>query len=212
MDTPRANALKILQNATAGDTPPPLFLLHENGTDQKSSWKLSDDENGIEIFANNSESSEIFLFLSHNFCFAQQIEAILSLLKNSDDITMGRLILFIHSPLLLDPHDNFLEWLDGISHFTDVMLFIDRSNHLAGQIKKIQERYRNMHFPMESYILGKKNNPWSKILDFTPRRISHIFDEPELLENDDLPENDRYLMQLPNGERKRVIPLIFKTN
>ena len=174
---------------------------------QKSSWKLSDDENGIEIFVYLNHQKFFYSYPQLLFCSTNR--SYLSLFENSD-IIMGRLILFIHSPLLLDPRVfRMARWYFS---FADVMLFIDRSNHLAGQIKKIQERYRNMHFPMESYILGKKNNPWSKILDFTPRRISHIFDEPELLENDDLPENDRYLMQLPNGERKRVIPLIFKTN
>lgn len=210
MDTPGANALQVLQDATSGDNPPSVFLLHENCADNEPSWKLTDGGNGLELDKTiRAELSEIFIILSHNLSLPQQIEAVLQFLNKRNDLTMGRFLLFLHSPILLDPPENFPEWLDGVTHFTDVMLFIDRSNDSAGRIKEFQERYRNMHYPMESYILGKKNDSWYKILDPTPRRISHIFDDPELLEPEDLPENDRYLVKLPSGERKRVIPLIF---
>jgi hypothetical protein len=66
-----------------------------------------------------------------------------------------------------------------------------------------------MRYPLENIILAKRNNSWSRILDPSPRRISHIFDDIELLDEEDYPENDRYLKKLPSGERERSIPLIF---
>ena len=39
-------------------------------------------------------------------------------------------------------------------------------------------------------------------LDPSPRRISHVFDDPQLLDPEDFPEKDRYLARLPSGERK----------
>jgi len=66
-----------------------------------------------------------------------------------------------------------------------------------------------MRYPLENIILAKRNNSWSRILDPFPRRISHIFDDIELLDEEDYPENDRYLKKLPSGEHERSIPLIF---
>ena len=44
------------------------------------------------------------------------------------------------------------------------------------------------------------------------RRISHVFDSPELLEQDEIPESDPYLERKANGQRVRNIPLIFSNN
>jgi hypothetical protein len=123
---------------------------------------------------------------------------------------MGRFLLFLNAPLLLDPSTHFLNWLDAAAHFTDSMLFTNRNNENSSAIKAIQDRYLDMRFPMESFILGKKSAAWSRILDPTPRRLSHVFDSPDLLETDELPANDRYLERLSTGERVRKIPEIFK--
>ena len=211
MDTPGANASEILQDATQGDSPSPDFLFPENHTRNSGSWKLSDDIKKVEFCTNQSEDlAEIFLFLSNRICLATQIDAILQTLRIQDDLVMGRFILFLYSPILLNPPPHFQNWLDGVTHFTDVLLFVSRSNDTSAPIKNIQERYKTMHYPMEKYILAQKNNSWSRILDPTPRRISHVFDDPELLEPEDLPENDRYLALLPSGERERTIPLVFE--
>ncbi|MEK9771981.1 MAG: hypothetical protein VW907_04840 [Opitutae bacterium] len=212
MDTPGANASQILQDATRGESPPPSFLFPENNTGDSGSWKLLDDNKILEFCTNQSENPvEIFLFLSNRICLATQIDAILQTLKKVDDLVMGRFILFLYSPILLNPPPLFQNWLDGVTHFTDVLLFVSRSNDTSALIKDIQERYQTMHYPMEKYILAQKNNSWSRILDPTPRRISHVFDDPELLDPEDLPENDRYLALLPSGERERTIPLAFES-
>ena len=210
MDTPGANASQILKDATREDILPPIFLFPEDSHGNPESWKFSDDKKYLEFcIAPSDKSTEIFLLLSNQICLATQIDAILQTMEQRNDLIMGRLILFLYSPILLDPPANFLNWLDGVTHFTDVLLFVSRSNDTSALIKDIQDRYQNMHYPMENYILAQKNNSWSRILDPTPRRISHVFDSPELVEPENLPENDRYLALLPTGERKRTIPLVF---
>ena len=163
----------------------------------------------LELPFKDIESSEVFIFLSHNTSLADQIEAILGTLQNNDSLNIGRFILFIYSPILLAPPKSFTDWLDGTTHFTDVILFTDRSNDNSAGVKELQDRYKSMCYPLESFILSKKNNPWSRILDPSPRRISHVFDDPQLLDPEDFPENDRYLARLTSGERERQIPLIF---
>ena len=210
LDTPGANASKILFDATRGDNPEPLFLHPENSSSDLSDWAFS-KENKIMNFSIEQKKSptEVFLFLSLNISLADQIEATLHTLRERDDFTIGRFILFIYSPILLDPPLGFQDWLDGVVHFTDVTLFTGRSNDNASAIKMVQDRYKSMYYPMETYILAKKNNPWAHILDSTPRRISHVFDDPVLLEPEDLPENDRYLANLASGQRQKEIPQIF---
>ena len=214
METPGANAANILFEATKEDNPKPLFLFpekYESVEQNYSFWTFSSKDSPI-VFPLDTveESAEIFVFLSPNIDLADQLEAFLATLKSKESLQVGRFILFISSPHLLKTPDNFFLWLDGVTHFTDAMLFTERSNDNAAAIKTIQDRYSSMHYPMETYILAKKNNPWSRILDSTPRRISHLFDDSELWEPEDLPENDRYLALHPTGERKRLIPLLYK--
>ena len=52
---------------------------------------------------------------------------------------------------------------------------------------------------------GKINS----ILNPTVRRISHIFDSPELLEDQESPLQDPYLVNLANGKREKVIQIPF---
>ena len=81
-------------------------------------------------------------------------------------------------------------------------------NDNAGKISEIMERYKNMCYPMESIILGlKKTPPIDHILAPIPLRISHIFDQADMLEVEDLPENDPYLIVKTNNERvKPTLP------
>jgi len=213
METPRANASGILLEATQEDSPSPEFYF-PNSPPEESLNKLtwSSGKKGAEDYLEFNQplnSPEIFMFLSHEISMADQLETILRFQKSNDQITMGRILLFIYAPVLLEEITSFQEWLDAVVHFSDAILFIDRTNENASAIKTLQERYTSMRYPLENYILAKRNNPWSRILDPSPRRISHIFDDIELLDEDDYPENDRYLKKLPSGERERSIPLIF---
>ena len=54
-----------------------------------------------------------------------------------------------------------------------------------------------MKYPLETYVLGgKKLGALDTILNTNPRSITHLFDPPDLLEEDDSPENDPYLESL----------------
>ena len=214
METPGANASGILLEATQEDYPTPDFYYSNSPASEalnKNTWSLSNEGTQDCLEFNQPLSSpEIFMFLSHEITLADQLEAILRFQKSNVQITMGRFLLFIHAPVLLKEITFFQEWLDAVVHFSDAILFVDRTNENASAIKTLQERYTSMRYPLENYLLAKRNNPWSRILDPSPRRISHIFDDIELLEEEDYPENDRYLKKSPAGERERTIPLIFK--
>jgi len=213
METPRANASGILLEATQEDSPSPEFYFPKSPPEKslnKLTWSLG-KKGAVDCLEFNKplSSPEIFMFLSHEISMADQLDAILRFQKSNDQITIGRILLFIHAPILLEEIASFQEWLDAVVHFSDAILFVDRTNENASAIKTLQERYTSMRYPLENFILAKRNNPWSRILDPSPRRISHIFDDIELLDEEDYPENDRYLKKLPSGERKRSIPLIF---
>ena len=213
METPGANAFGILLEATQEDLPLPEFYLPNSSTNDGvnvNSWCfVNEGPEDCLKFNKPPGSPEIFMFLSHEISMADQLEAILCFQKSNDQITMGRILLFIHAPVLLEEISSFQEWLDAVVHFSDAILFVDRTNKNASAIKTLQERYASMRYPLENYILSTRNNSWSRILDPSPRRISHIFDDIELLDPEDYPENDRYLKKLPSGERERSIPLIF---
>ena len=214
METPSANASGILLKATQEDSPLPEFYFPNSCTNDDlniNTWSLGNEatKDCLE-FKQPLSSPEIFMFLSHEISMADQLEAILRFQNSNDQTTMGRILLFIHAPVLLEEITSFQEWLDAVVHFSDAIIYVDRTNENASAIKTLQERYTSMRYPLENYILAKRNNPWSRILDPSPRRISHIFDDIELLEEEDYPKNDRYLKKSPSGERERTIPLIFK--
>ena len=214
LETPGCDSLDVLRKGTEDDSPPPLFLLPpEIGHPQEGdlSWGFDTEEGSFDLcLGDPSKFEEAFFFLSHKIDLADQIEATMQFLEQNETLQMGRFLLFLKAPLLLNPPTHFLDWLDAAAHFTDSMLFTGRNNENSSAIKAIQDRYLDMRFPMQSFILGKKNAPWSRILDPTPRRLSHVFDSPDLLETDELPANDRYLERLSTGERVRKIPEIFK--
>jgi hypothetical protein len=214
LETPGCDSLDILRKGTEDDSPPPHFVLppeisHPQESDTRWKFDIENEAFGHSL-ADPSKFEEAFFFFSHQIDLADQVEATMRFFEQNETLQMGRFLLFLNAPLLLDPPTHFLKWLDAAAHFTDSMLFCGRNNENSSSIKAIQDRYLDMRFPMESFILGKKSAPWSRILDSTPRRLSHVFDSPDLLEADELPANDRYLERLSTGERVRKIPEIFK--
>ena len=211
--TPGAGAFSLIESATSEDSPLPN--LYSNSSDQLGSKNEKagsfDVENGNVSFSgvNMSTGQDHFVFLSNTTPLADQIEAFVKLIEEKQEISMGRILTFLDSNILPSPPHQFEEWVDAVSHFSDCMLFVNRTNENASAIQRVIDRYGNMHYPMETFILGKKNNPWSRILDPTPRRLSHVFDAPELLDSEDLPENDRFLAKIATGDRKHRIPLPF---
>lgn len=213
IETPGANSFQILKDATLEDSPTPKFIFPPESTiepENNLTWKWSPDRPKVIFPSIESENlNECFLFISNNLDLADQFEEISLLLEKNSDFSIGKVLFFINSPILLSPPTDFQQWVDACAHFADAMLFIARNNDNAGIIKSYQDRYSTLRYPMESIVLGKKNNPWARILESFPRRITHIFDSPELLDSEDQPEMDRFLVRLPSGHRKHAIPLIF---
>jgi hypothetical protein len=213
IETPGANAFQILKDATEDDSPTPKFIFPPVSTIEPEnglSWKWTTERPKMIFPSIESENpNECFLFISHNLDLADQFEEISHTFKKNSDFSIGKVLFLIYSPILLSPPADFQEWIDASAHFADAMLFTERNNENAAVIKLQQDRYSTLRYPMESIVLGKKNNPWARILETCPRRISHIFDSPELLDTEDQPEMDRYLLRLPSGQRKQKIPLIF---
>jgi len=213
IETPGATAFQILRDATEDDSPTPRFIFPPESIIEPENglmWKWSTDRPKMIFPTIESENlNECFLFISNNLNLADQLEEISLVLEKNSDLSIGKVLFFINSPILLSPPTDFQQWVDACAHFADAMLFIGRNNENAGLIKSYQDRYSTLRYPMESIVLGKKNNPWARILESFPRRITHIFDSPELLDSEDQPEMDRFLVRLPSGHRKHAIPLIF---
>ena len=109
METPGANAYQILSEATQDDEPKPIFIFPKNQQKNQFSWKISDDHTALELPIKDIESSEVFIFLSHNTSLTDQIEATMGTLKNDSNLTIGRFILFLYSPILLSSPRNFYD-------------------------------------------------------------------------------------------------------
>ena len=153
---------------------------------------------------------EFFLFFSKEYNLADQFEATLQLLEQEQELVVGRVILFINSDLLTNASDQVFAWIDGAGHFADAICFTHRKNDNAAAISKCKERFETMRYPLETFVVGSKKAPSIvRILAPSHRRISHIFDPPDLLDPEDSPENDPYLARLPNGKRERLIPSPF---
>lgn len=216
IETPESFSRDILKHASpevekdSGN----VFILPKdqvNSSNKHSYWSWT--ENSL-VFEHDSKNEEIFLFLSRELSLADQMEGLIKLLSQKNDLQLARVLTFINSNFLKTEKKEFINWLDCSAHFSDVMCFTNRLNDNAGKISEIMERYKNMCYPMESIILGlKKTPPIDHILAPIPLRISHIFDEPDMLEVEDLPENDPYLIVKTNNERvKPTLPFskIFK--
>ena len=175
-----------------------------------SQWQWEDRQFNFEV-SETKEINEWFLFLSNTVDFADQIEAIILLLEENKSLSLSRIITFIDSNVLINLNVELRNWLDACAHFSDVFCFSGRMNNNSNLIKQITDRYESLHYPLETYILGERNAPpINRILSSIPKRISHVFDPPEILEPDDHPQNDPFLAQQPNGKRKVDITNPFK--
>ncbi len=175
-----------------------------------SNWQWTDGQFEFNTL-DYQEIKEWFLFLSNNLDLADQIEAIISLLGQNSGLTIARIITFINSDVLFDLNDNLQNWLDACAHFSDVFCFSNRKNDNSKLIKQVIDRYASLHYPLETYILAAKKVPAiNSILSSIPKRITHVFDSPEILDPEDQPENDPFLIKQPNGKRKNLTLNPFK--
>ena len=116
----------------------------------------------------------------------------------------------LDSNLLVQTINGLKEWLDSCAHFSDALCFTNRSNENSSAIKELTERYKSMCYPMETFILsGKKAYLINQILKPVSLRVTHIFDNPDLLEPEDTPENDHYLEYQSTGIRKMLFQFVI---
>lgn len=210
--TPNSDGISILSKHAEQDkeAKKAQILLPSQNSDQicsHSNWKWVEENFFLESSA-DKETEEWFLFLSNQFNLADQFEASLELLNTHSSLELARVISFVNCDDL--DHKDIVEWMDGVAHFSDVLCFSNRTNANGQKLNEFIERYKSMHYPLESIILSKRKSiPLNQILSTISRRITHIFDPSELLEDNDSPDQDCYLKKLPNGNRSQTIPNIF---
>lgn len=132
---------------------------------------------------------------------------------------LGRIITVLHSDLAVAKHEAF-EWFECCIHFSDVVLLAKRDNVSNKQMKAFLDHYEEECYPclFEYVKKGRVANP-SLVLDIVPRRITRIFDEPEVFEDDEEeeieeeevagdPTHDVFLKRISGGRRARVLPKI----
>lgn len=210
--TPNSEGISILSKHAEQDkeAKKAQILLPPQNSEQicsHSNWKWVEENFFFESSA-DKETEEWFLFLSNQFNLADQFEASLELLNTHSSLELVRVISFVNCDDL--DHKDIVEWMDGVAHFSDILCFSNRTNANGKKLNELIERYKSMHYPLESIILSKRKSiPLNQILSSIPRRITHIFEPTELLEDNDSPDQDCYLKKLPNGNRCRTIPIIF---
>jgi hypothetical protein len=210
--TPNSDGISIISKHTEQDKEAnkAQILLPPQNSDpicSHSNWKWIKENFFFESSA-DKEIKEWFLFLSNQFNLADQFEASLDLLNSQSSLELARVVSFVNCDDL--DHKDIVEWMDGVAHFSDIMCFSNRTNANGQKLNELVERYKSMHYPLESIILSKRKSiPLNQILSSIPRRITHIFEPTELLEDNDSPDQDCYLKKLPNGNRCRSIPIIF---
>ena len=210
--TPNSDGISIIAKHTEQDieaNKSQILLPPQNSKQifSHSNWKWLQENFFFESSA-NKETEEWFLFLSNQINLADQLEASLELINTHSLLELARVISFVNCDDL--DHKDIVEWMDGIAHFSDILCFSNRTNANGKKLNEFVERYKSMHYPLESITLSKRKSiPLNQILSTIPRRITHIFEPSELLEDNDSPDQDCYLKKLPNGNRCRSIPLIF---
>jgi len=186
---------------------------HKFGPDQRESVTFWSDKESTNISFNlskNEENTDLFLFLSPFINLSDQFESLLSQTDKPSKIEIGRIISFLDANILPEISPQFQLWLDAVAHFSDVLCISNRSNQNGKAVKMITDRYENMRYPMETYLISQnKKGKLLNILNPTARRITHIFDSPDLLDSEETPLDDPYLKKLANGKREKVVPIPF---
>ena len=111
-------------------------------------------------------------------------------------------------------------WYDALIHFSDVVLLNRREEVENKWLREFEQSYHKRHYPclFELVKKGRVANP-PRILHPEPRRLSHLFDglDPidELeLDEENLPDEiidltskaDPYLARLPSGQYELALP------
>ena len=194
------------------------FLLPEStknkvNPDQKENITFWSDKVSTNLSFNlneNEENTNLFLFFSPYINLTDQFEYLVDQIDKTAKVQIGRIISFLDANDLPEISPQFQLWLDAAAHFSDVLCISNRTNQNGKAVKMITDRYENMRYPMEKYLISQnKKGKLLNILNPTARRISHIFDSPDLLDSEETPQNDPFLKKLANGKREKGIPIPF---
>jgi hypothetical protein len=173
-------------------------------------WSDKDSSNLSFNLNENEENTNLFLFFSPYMNLTDQFEYIVDQIDKTAKVQIGRIISFLDANILPEISPQFQLWLDAAAHFSDVLCISNRTNQNGKAVKMIIDRYENMRYPMETYLISQnKKGKLLNILNPTARRITHIFDSPDLLDSEETPQNDPYLKKLANGKREKGIPIPF---
>ena len=213
--SPNSSILEILGQAfDEGNPDSAYFLLPKElgSTDYPFSyWSWNGNTFEFQI-SDDRMPKEWFLLFSNNIDLADQIEGVVGLLEKEKNLSIGRILLFINSQVLFERGD-LLEWMNGCAHFADAICYTNRNNENGKKVAECVDKYKSFHYPLENFILKKnKPVPLSQILSTTTRRISHIFDPPDLLEENESVQSDPFLERNSMGKRNRPIPLPFSNH
>ena len=218
LESPGSGGFEFLVNGLNDFNQGFHFLLpesaeHKFGPDQRESVTFWSDKKSTNISFNlskNEGNTDLFLFFSPFINLSDQFESLLSQTDKPSKIEIGRIISFLDANILPEISPQFQLWLDAVAHFSDVLCISNRTNQNGKAVKMIIDRYENMRYPMETYLISQnKKGKLLNILNPTARRITHIFDSPDLLDSEETPQNDPYLKKLANGKREKVVPIPF---
>ena len=207
----RLEILKDLLNGETPESPQSLTLSPREGGKEADSWWWEDNDIKLSEKNLSAEILNLFLVLDPLKDLADQMEATQNLLAKTDGLDLGRILFVVHCGMLDQASNKLQSWNDACAHFADIALLNRREGISNRTIETFRKRYESMRYPM-TFELIKKNrlpNP-ARVLDPTPRRISHAFDPPENFDLDETPAIDPYLERLPGGERAKPTPIPFE--
>ncbi len=165
-----------------------------------------------------SEFTHIFLLADGRSNPVDQVEAFAAWLPGQE-IELARIITVVSAQLAFE-HKELLRWYEACIHFSDVVLINRREQVDPKWIANFIDHFKKeQHYPchFEQVKQGKVKNP-PLLLEPEPRRISLIFDELPVLEEDEEDETDLdseetgdpYIRRLPSGRREKQIPEITR--
>jgi len=219
IETPDSGAFEFLDISLKDSSEETFFYLPKSKNTEKGVYtatniSLWNDKEipsfSLEEFSQIKLESESFLFFSPFLDLSHQFELLIQQIEKVPEYEIGRVISFINAEEFLKGNSKLQSWLDATAHFSDALCITNRSNENGKDVGKLLQRYEDMRYPMETYMISNsQRGKINSILNPTVRRISHIFDSPELLEDQEGPLQDPYLVNLANGKREKVVQTPF---
>ncbi len=134
---------------------------------------------------------------------------------------VARVITVLNCELAIESKAAF-PWFDCCIHYSDVVLLTQRANVNSKKLKAFQDSYVEKCYPcLFGYVKrGRVANP-HLVLEAQSRRISLVFDKPEIFEDDDEEavfeesvagdlSKDAYQKRVSGGRRDVVLPDIVQ--